>query len=152
MVETLSAIGSQTDEMDAAAAKQKKADIEAALESRWGRQYDQNMALSRRALKEFADDDTLAYLEESGLGNDPRMLDVFLKIGQGMMEDGKLEGIGEAAVTPAQAQAKINEIMSHPDYLNAKSPNRMNLVRQLNDLYEVVYGTEPANKNLLASV
>ncbi len=110
----------------------------AALKKDWGAAYDQKMKTALDAVRAFADEDAYAALEE-GLGNDPRLVKVFAKIGESISED-KLKG-GNQAHTPKEAQSEINRILAdkkHP-YHNKKDPGHKAAVGQMEQLYAEVY-------------
>lgn len=74
----------------AAAVKKSMEAAVTAQRAEWGADYDENIRLSHKALKKYGGDELAAYLEENGLGDDPRMLGAFSKIGRQMGEDGMI--------------------------------------------------------------
>lgn len=57
-----------------------------------GKDFKQNVELAKRALNRFADDKFKVDLEKTGLGNNPDLLRVFLRVGKMMSEDQLVEG------------------------------------------------------------
>ena len=57
------------------------------LREEWKGDYDANLEITKRAAKQFGGDEIMAFFEETGLGNDPRMFRAFLNIGKAMLED-----------------------------------------------------------------
>ena len=72
-------------------AKQRETS-EAQLRSEWGRNFDGNIRLAQKAMSQFAGEDFRSYLEETGAGNDPRMVKAFAEIGRAMTSDGFVGG------------------------------------------------------------
>jgi hypothetical protein len=60
---------------------------EGALRKEWGNEYEANVTSALRAVETFGGDALKAYMNETGLGNDPRMIRAFLKIGKAISED-----------------------------------------------------------------
>jgi len=59
----------------------------------WGKQKDYNLSLVQRALKQNDPEGNLsAMLDETGFGNNPAVLDFFLRVGNSMREGGFLKG------------------------------------------------------------
>ena len=63
---------------------------------------------------------------------------IFNAIGEAMMEDSKLEGLG-ATNTNTNLQAQVTEIMARPAYWDANSQERPALVRKVSDLMEQIH-------------
>jgi hypothetical protein len=81
----------------------------AALKTEWGDKYDANLAIAQRALKAFGSEELSQHLVESGLGDDPRMVRLFHKIGSSMGEDQMGRG-GEGGGAPLSAEQALSEI------------------------------------------
>jgi hypothetical protein len=117
--------------------------IEGTLKKEWGAAYDNKKELALRAVRTFAGDDAdaLAALEE-GLGNDPRMVKLFNKIGEAITED-KLKG-NAPVYTPGENQDAINAILQnlkHP-YHDKKAPGHDTAVEHMQKLYSALYPDE----------
>ena len=57
------------------------------LKKEWGNKFDENLVVMNRALETFGTLDFKKYMDESGFGNDPRIVKVFYTIGKAMMDD-----------------------------------------------------------------
>jgi hypothetical protein len=78
------------------------------------------------AVMRYADPDFKAWLDETGMGNDPRMIRVFGRIGKDMMGDVALRGQPKVEVNTADLDAQISEYRTknsaalydkaHPDH------------------------------------
>jgi len=108
------------------------------LKKDWGQSYDAKLGIAQSALKEYADETFIEFLEGSNLGNHPSMLRIFNQIGEAMMEDSQLEGAG-VNKTPLRIQESINTIMAKPAYWDADSPERVGLVREVTDLMKQLH-------------
>ena len=56
------------------------------LEAAWGDKAEANLELVQKTVKAFASDEQVAFLTESGLGNDREFIEAVLKIGS-MIQD-----------------------------------------------------------------
>jgi len=61
------------------------------LKQDWGRDYEANSDIARRAFLQLADGETLKLVEETGLGNHPGLVKMMNKVGRMMAEDGLLQ-------------------------------------------------------------
>lgn len=111
-----------------------------ALKKEWGNGFDKEVNAAKKALETFGDPDAIKYIRENGLGNDPVLVKIFNKIGKTLGEDtikgdnGSRPGWG---MTPAEADAKINSILSnagHP-YYNESHPNHAAAVKEVTELF-----------------
>lgn len=62
------------------------------LRKEWGKDFDANTALMRRAVETFGTPEALGIIEKYGLSNDPHIARLFFKIGKAMGEGAFLEG------------------------------------------------------------
>lgn len=111
-----------TGKREAATVAQNESTLEAAkkvLMEKWGGQaeYDKKMALGNRAVDQYGGDELVAFLAQSGLGVDPRMVAVFAEIGETLHGDGRLVGgrEGQFSLTPADAKVQLNELQRNED-------------------------------------
>lgn len=124
----------------------------AALKKEFGSAYEQRLNLARNAVQEFGGDELKGFLEETGLGNDPRLVKAFAKIGQAIGSD-EILGLGGRAnfgTSPDEAQRKIAEKMRDPAfqkaYMEEYSPGHMEAVAEMHALFKAAYPEpEPAN-------
>lgn len=57
------------------------------LYTEWGDKKTENMETIKRAMAQFGDKDLVQYFDETGKGNDPALINFFLKVGKAMSED-----------------------------------------------------------------
>lgn len=115
---------------------------ETTLKSEYGEAYDERMALAKAAVREFGDQGLVDYLEETGLGNDPRLVKAFVKIGQAIASD-PIQGIGLGAqfgVSPGEADRKIAELERDEKfmkvYTNPHDPGYKAAVAEMSKLFQ----------------
>ena len=111
------------------------------LKKAWGEGFQTEMNTAQRALKEFADEDTIKYLKDSGLDGNVRLIKLFNKIGKGLLEDKFTEeSHGHFGMTKESAQKKQNAIFgdtNHP-YWNAQHASHKDAVSEMAKLSEIV--------------
>ncbi len=105
------------------------------LRQKWGAAYPQNVALAKKVFQSFADEKAYAKFD-SGLGNDPDMIEFFANLGKVLSEDqlaGKPKGL---EMTPDEAQTEVNKIKgdkSHA-YWNESHPTHKEAVAHMERL------------------
>jgi hypothetical protein len=116
---------SQKDSGDASAAY-------AEVKKVWGSLTDRNVALVQRGVREFGGDEFSSFLDESGLGNDPRFMQFAYKVFQPMMEDGLIKG-ENLGMKSADAAAEIQKLMQDPGWKKG-DPAIIEKIRELTPL------------------
>jgi len=110
-----------------------------ALKADWGEGFQREVGLASRALKEFADEDTVKYLKDSGLDGNVKLIRLFNKIGHGLVEDKfDNESHGTFGVTKEDAQRKMAAIyadQSHA-YWDKEHPSHKFAVEEMMKLQE----------------
>ena len=80
---------------DVAAKEEAKNTAIANLKKEWGEDgWKSNLVLAQRAIETLGDADFKKYLDDTGLGNHPSMINMFVKIGKAMGEDSFVKGDG----------------------------------------------------------
>lgn len=116
----------------AVAARQKALDdANAALKTAWGDKFDENTGFVKKAYAKFSTPEFEKELIDSGLGNNPRIIEMFAKIGRAMSED-SAGGRGGGALNAQDAEsakaeiarlkidAKFNEAYFNPGHADHK--------------------------------
>lgn len=69
-----------------------------------GAKFNENLSVAQKALKQFASDGLIEYLNSSGLGNHPEVIRTFVKVGKAISEDKFVVGGqgGARATDPAK--------------------------------------------------
>lgn len=109
------------------------------LKAEWGSAYDSKMKAAKEAVLHYGDENLKAFLDETGLGNNPNLIKTFSKMGASLTEDSFTDG-GQAKLgfSPQDAQLQINSIMSdknHP-YHDKHNPNHNNAVAEVHKLFQ----------------
>jgi hypothetical protein len=112
-------------------------DIAEQLLERWGDQFDTNLSFARQAVQRFADQSVVEALEESGLGNDPRFVDMAAKVGRLIRNSPSDSETELANVHQAELEAELASLDESPDYWGEKSQKR---VRQI---HIALHGEDP---------
>lgn len=115
-----------TDAYDAAA--EVEPDTVEALRAEWGAEFEANMVLAHDGARAIADEALIDLLEESGLGNDPRVIMAAARIGRLLQADG-VSGDASADADERDALEETLERLSRrPDYWTDRVQRR---VRQI---------------------
>lgn len=87
-----------------------KAEALAALKREHGAAFDGFMQTAKAALKQFGDEHFNAYLDQTGMGNDPQLIRVFGNVGKALMGDTQLKGApSQQSAAPADIDKAIAE-------------------------------------------
>jgi hypothetical protein len=111
------------------------------LKEEWGDAFDQNVFKAKAAVNEFGGEDLKAYLNESGLGNDPNLIKAFAKIGDSFLKEDNFSEAGKPAyaMSPSEAMEKANGIMGdlNGPYYNSMHPDHRRIVDEVSKLFQV---------------
>ena len=112
------------------------------LQKDWGPEFNKNLNLAQRVFNRFADSETLDYIEETGVGNNPQMIKMLARIGEAFSEGGPVL-TGEprgSGLSPQEAQETISAKLSDPEfkraYMTASHPNHREAVKTMQKLYD----------------
>lgn len=111
------------------------------IQTEWGDSFKRNSELARRAIQNFASEETVEALKEVGLINHPEILKTFSRIGEAMAESDFLPGTrGQTgAPSPANAEDQISQRMQDQDfklaYLDENNPGHDGAVREMTKLF-----------------
>lgn len=90
---------------------------DAHLKEKWGANYERNTAIVGRTLTYLDPEGELAgELARTGLGNHPKVVELFLNYGKLLVEDGLVVGDVAGIATREGAKAKIAEIKADPKH------------------------------------
>ena len=122
--------------------QQAKGETLAKLQREHGAQFDQAMTSARTVMQQYGDPEFRQYLDESGLGNDPRLIRVFAKIGKDVAGEQKLKGTPVDTTAPADLDVAIaNFRRQHHEALMQKThPEHAIRVREYTTLFERRHG------------
>jgi hypothetical protein len=113
-----------------------------ALKKEWGDQFTANVDIARGAMMHFGGEEIATLMEETGLGNDPRMVKFLAKVGQSMMDDSaRGQGNGLIVTNQTQAQGEINALKQDKDFLavltNKSAPGHQEAVDRWTRLHAI---------------
>lgn len=125
--------------------KQEKDRVQADLIREYGNGYEGFLSSARSAMGQFADPDFKTYLDQSGLGNDPRMIRVFGKIGRAMNGETRLQGSPAQQMAPADIDKAINEFREKNSaaLYDRAHPNHERAVAEWHNLYKMKFPDQP---------
>lgn len=128
--------------------QEEKASAEVALRRELGDKKWQGFKVNAGTVyNRYADPDFASFLHETGLGNDPRMIKMFGRIGADMTGDTKLQGRSEPQMSPQDVDKAISEYRSkNADALNNnRHPDNKRAAAELARLYEMKFPEEQAS-------
>jgi len=115
------------------------------LKSEWGPSYDTRVAQAARAARYFGGDSLIAFLNDSGAGNNPDLVRAFARIGATMSED-RLKGgsVQTLSLGPDEALQEARRLMLNPGYARRDHPEHTGLVERVQALFELAYADRDA--------
>lgn len=119
-----------------------KVQADQAMRREYGQQYDAKLARAKAALQKYADPDYYAFLNESGAGNDPRMIRAWIKIGEELAGDERLKGNAEPQPLPADLDRAIADFRNkyQKALFEKDHPDHGLRVKEYQKLFEARYG------------
>ncbi|MGB0574683.1 MAG: hypothetical protein ACPGPC_00785 [Alphaproteobacteria bacterium] len=98
------------------------------LLGQWGDEFDTNLDFPRQAVSRFADQSIIEALEETGLGNDPRIVDMAAKVGR-LLQNSSFNSVPKAEDTERiELITELEALAGSPDYWEDECQKR---VRQI---------------------
>lgn len=119
---------------------------EAELRREHGQGYDGFVETAKAALKHYADEEFVNFLESSGLGNHPQIVRAFGKIGKELIGDNKIKAPDKAmGVSMADLDTQIATFRREHSaaLLNKTHPDNRRLTEELAKLYQARYPEAP---------
>lgn len=118
------------------------------LQTEWGKAYESRLSLANRTLEEIGGPELSAYVSESGLGNNVKLVKLLGLVGEKLFrEDGvPKDGTGgiPTVFDPATAREKATQITmdaSHP-YHNPEHPKHKEALKEVEGLFSMAYPTQ----------
>jgi hypothetical protein len=126
--------------------KQARDECEANLRRELGQTFDGFAGQAKAALSQYADPDFFAFLDSKGLGNDPRMIRVFGRIGKELAGDTALKGGGgaPAGMTPREIEEKITTLTTdhHDALFNGEHPDHKKYKDEWDRLFKLKHNVK----------
>lgn len=90
------------------------------LKEEWGESFDSNVEIAKAALRKFASEGFIEFLNNTKLGDHPDMIKVFHQIGEGLIDDDTAgRGSGMIVSSPTRAKREIELLKQDEDFLKA---------------------------------
>jgi len=126
--------------------QQARAKVEADMRRELGNQYEGALGKARSVMGSYADPEFRQWLDESGLGNDPRMIRVFSRIGQDMAGEQRLIGKPAPSISVQDAQRAIAEHRTkYAEALNDRNhPDHKMRLDERSSLFAIAYPEQGA--------
>jgi len=86
--------------------------------TKYGNDLQPSIKIAQQAVKEFGGDELVNFLNTSGLGDHPAVIDTFVRIGKQMQEDRIPFGRSANAKTSVDIQQEISSLRKDPDFMN----------------------------------
>lgn len=120
------------------------------MKTKFGSKYDETVNMAQHALEHFKDEKLIEWLESTGAGNHPAVVEFFSKVGKLVSDDRVARGGSGSSTgaprTPAAAQAALNEFHQNSDKMKAlfekDHPNHEAVVKERADLFRAAYPSE----------
>lgn len=129
------------------AQNQMKAKLTSDLQRKYGGEYPAKLTKAGTVMDKYGTPEFRQYLNETGLGNDPRMLDVLIRMGEEMGGETRLQGKPpQPEANPQDIQAAISKFRErNSKALHDKAhPDHDRSVKELNRLYQTLYPEKSA--------
>lgn len=109
-----------------------------ALQREWGSKYSAKLQGVKGVFGQYADADFIQYVDESGLGNDPRFIRVFDRMAQDLGGERRLQGRVAPAPNTADLDRQIAEFSqkNHKALFDKDHPDHNRAVAERRKLYE----------------
>jgi len=126
------------------ATEQGLAEAKQALQAEYGDNYDQKLELAKGVLGKYGDNDLIKMLDETGMGNDPRLIRLFSKIGEQLVEDDATgQGAGLFSTDAAASRQEIEGLKADVEFQKAlndrTNPGHKGAVERWTALHERAY-------------
>lgn len=117
------------------------------LKKEFGKAYDERVDLAQRAVETYGSPELNEWLDNTGMGNNPMIVKMFAKIGEGLAE-GVADSTSQRSftMTPDQARQEIARYNRDGDFMNAYNngdhTSHAEAVQKMNNLFQLAYPDE----------
>lgn len=123
------------------------------MKTTWGQAFEKNIGVARHASRTLGvSEEELSKLEDA-LGTE-WLMTTFHRIGSSLGGEPQLGGTEPTSrglgVSPAEAQAKLNELLHDPAFYHRYVEGHPGAMAEVQKLTEAIAGTEPVNRGLQA--
>lgn len=122
--------------------KAKQEEAVTNLKKEWGDAFGAKINSAKVAIMEYGGDELMSYLKSTGLSNDPQLVKLFSKIGEGLIKEDPIKGQPKSSfgLTKEDAQERINKVMSDftDAYHNPTHADHHRRVDEVNKWFRVI--------------
>ena len=117
------------------------------LKKEFGKAYDERVDLAQRAVQTYGSPELNEWLDNTGMGNNPMIVKMFAKIGEGLAE-GRSDATSQRSftMTPDQARQEIARYNRDSDFMQAYNSGdhggHAEAVAKMNNLFQLAYPDE----------
>lgn len=131
-----------------AAAEKEKQAREAAMgefRKKLGHAFDESIGLARKAVRQFGGEGLQDYMNQTGLGDDPRMVEAWIKVGKALAGDSiHGEGVSRTFIpSPEEAKDELKSLMADAGfkeaYNNPRHPQHTAMKKRWHALMDSAY-------------
>lgn len=128
----------------AKARQEQLSQLQHSMQREYGQGYQAALNRAKMTMQKYSDPDFVSMLDETGLGNDPRMIRFAERVGKDMSGETRLQGRAEPVEQPADIQAAISSFNAkHEKALFDRShPDHSRLVSERSRLFEKLYASD----------
>jgi hypothetical protein len=121
--------------------KRERAELDAALVREHGGNIEGVKQGALTVMQKYADDQFRQYLDQTGLGNDPRMVRVLAKIHKDLNGDTRLKGATAPAPNQGDMRAQISDFRARHDkaLMDKGHPEHNRVVSELERMYHAAF-------------
>lgn len=115
-----------------------------ALKTEWGQAFQHKIGHANQLLREFGGKELEAYLQQTGLANDTKLVRLLSKIGEKYYAEDAIVGAGKVQTgpkSPEEAKKEIAKVMGEPGhpYHDKAHPGHKNAVQEMAQFFEMAY-------------
>lgn len=130
------------------AIKAEMKEAQEALEEVWGKKFDYNLKLAKKAIVEFGGEELGAKIDELGLGRNAQLIQAFAKVGSNLLESDLVgeTGLGSFSMSPEQANQAIAQKKQSKEFndafYNDRHPGHKEAVKEMFELKKIALNQE----------
>jgi hypothetical protein len=141
MVEFMEQYEGQMNEKFGQEAKERQEAEIAALKDEWSEAFEGKINLVNTVIKEFADDDIMSHMKNTGLVNDTKLAKLFANVAEVLYKEKKLDTPAPSTgLTKDQAISKYNELKKSDAYWNKGHVDHSYVLKEVEKLLPFVHG------------
>ena len=141
MVQFMETYESQLNEKFGAEAKERQEAEIKALKTEWSEGFDGKINLVNTVIKEFADEDIMNHMKNTGMVNDVKLAKFLAQVGEVLYAEKKLDTPAPSTgLTKESARAEYNSLKQSDAYWDKKHINHAETIKKVEKLLDYVHG------------